>query len=62
VAAVVALEAEARGGVGLGIAINEEDLEPLERQAGGKINGSGGFAHSTLLVDEPDDLSHGIPE
>jgi hypothetical protein len=33
--AVVALKAEAGGGVGLGIAVNEEDFEALEREAGG---------------------------
>jgi hypothetical protein len=62
VAAVVALEAETGGSVRLGIAIDKEDLEALEREAGGQIDGSGGFAHSSLLIDESDDLSHGIPE
>ena len=61
-AIVVALETEAGGGIGLRIAVDEQDLEPLERQAGGKIDGSGGFAHSALLIYDPDDLSHGIPE
>jgi hypothetical protein len=35
VAAVVALKAEAGGRIGLGIAVNEEDFEAFERQAGG---------------------------
>jgi hypothetical protein len=32
VAAVIALKAETGGGVGLGIAVNEEDFEAFERQ------------------------------
>ena len=60
-AVVVALKAEAGGGVGLGIAIDEEDFEALERQAGGQIDGGCGFADSSLLVDETEDLAHGIP-
>jgi hypothetical protein len=62
VAAVVALKAEARAGVGLGIAIDEEDFEAFERQAGSKIDGRGGFSHTSLLIHETDDLAHGIPE
>jgi hypothetical protein len=33
--AVIALKAEAGGRVGLGITVNEEDFEALEREAGG---------------------------
>jgi hypothetical protein len=34
VAAIVTLKTEARGSVGLGIAIDEEDFEAFEREAG----------------------------
>ncbi len=62
VAAVVALQTEPGGGIRLGIAIDEEDFEAFEREAGGQIDGRSGFAHASLLIDESDDLSHGIPE
>ena len=61
-AVVVALEAESGGGVGLGVAVDQEDLEAFERQAGGKVDGCGGFANSALLVDDAENLSHGNPE
>ena len=58
-AVVVALESEAGGGVGLRIAIHQQDFEAFQRQAGSKIDGGRGFAHSALLVDETENLAHG---
>jgi hypothetical protein len=59
---VVALETETGGGVGLGIAIDQENLQALEGEACSQIDGRGGFAHTSLLIDESDDLAHGIQE
>ena len=61
-AIVVALEAEAGGGVGLGVAVDQEDLEAFESEACGEIDGCGGFADSALLVDNAENLSHGNQE
>ena len=44
--------AEAGGGVGLGIAVDQEDLEAFKSQAGGEVDGGGGFAHTALLVHD----------
>jgi hypothetical protein len=61
-AIVIALETEAGGGVGLGVAIDKKDLETFESQAGGEIDRCGGFANSALLVDNAEYLSHGNSE
>ena len=62
VAVIVALHAEAGGGVGLGVAIDQEDFEAFEGQGGAEIDGGGGFAHATLLIHDPDNFPHGVPE
>ena len=49
-------ETEASGGVGLGVAVDEQGREALEGDGGGKVDGCGGFADSTLLIDDGDDL------
>ena len=59
-AIVVAGDAQARGGICLRVAVDQEDFEPLQRQAGGKIDRGGSFAHTTLLVYNAENLSHGI--
>jgi hypothetical protein len=61
-AVIVALESEAGGGIGLRIGIHQESFEALQRQACSQINGCCGLAHTSLLVDETDDLAHGIQE
>ena len=61
-AVVVALEAEAGGGVGLRIAVDQEDLEAFQCQTRRQIDGRGGLSYPALLVDDADDLAHGIPE
>ena len=43
-----------------GIAVDEEDFEALEREASGKIDGGGGLAHSPLLIDDAENLSHSV--
>ncbi len=57
---IVPLQSESGGGVGLGIAVHEEDFEFLERQAGGEIDRRGSFADSALLIDDTENLAHGI--
>ena len=48
-------EAEAAGGVGLGVAVDEEGGDAFEGEGGGEIDGGGGFADATFLVDDGDD-------
>ncbi len=48
--AIDAIEAEGAGGVGLGVEVDEEDALAKGREAGGQINGGGGFADSAFLV------------
>jgi hypothetical protein len=52
-------EAEATGGVGLGIAVDEKGWEAFEGDGGGEVDGGGGFTDSALLVDNGDDLGWG---
>jgi hypothetical protein len=49
-------KAEAAGGVGLGVAVDEEGWEALERNGRGEVDCGGGFADSTLLIDHGKDL------
>ncbi len=49
-------EAEATGGVGLGVAVDEEGGEAFEGEGCGEVDGGGGLADSSLLVDDSDDL------
>lgn len=52
--------AEATGGVGLGVQINQQDLLAALGEAGGQIDGGGGFADSAFLVgDGNDGCGHG---
>ena len=44
------------------VAIHEKDFEPLKREACSEVDGGGGFAHSTFLVDDADYLTHGIQD
>ena len=53
----VARDAEAAGGVGLGIAVHEEGGDAFEGESGCEIDGSCGFADSALLIDDGDDFS-----
>jgi hypothetical protein len=55
-AGFVAGEAEASGGVGLGVAVYKEGRETFEGEGGGEVDGGGGFADTTFLVDDGDDL------
>ena len=56
-AGFVAGKAEASGGVGLGIDVEEEYGNAFKGDGGGQIDGRGGFADSALLVDDGDDLA-----
>ena len=55
-AVVVAAEAQASGGVGLGVAVDEQGREAFEGERGGEVDGGGGFADAALLVDDGDDF------
>ena len=50
-------ESEATGGIGLGIAVDEEGWEAFEGEGGGEIDGGGGLAYSPFLVDYSDDFA-----
>src|SRR6185295_18248171 len=43
-------DAEVRGGVSLRIEIDQQNVVPLRRKRGGKIDRGGGLAHPALLV------------
>ena len=45
-----------------GIAVHQENLESLESEAGGQVDGRGRLTNSALLVDEAENLTHGNPE
>lgn len=53
------LEAEATGGIRLGIAVDQEDWEAVEGEGGGQVDGGGGFAHPAFLVDDGQDSAWG---
>ena len=59
---VVTLKAKAGRSIGLRITIHEKDLEPLERQARSQINRGRCFSDSALLVDDAENLAHGIQD
>ena len=59
VARVVPLHTEPRSGVGLGVAVHQEDLEAFEGERRTEVNCGGGFAHATLLINDPDNFPHG---
>jgi hypothetical protein len=61
-AVVVALKAQPGRGIGLWIAVHQQDLESLNRQARGQIDGRGGLADTALLIDNAEYLSHGFQE
>jgi len=55
-AVVVAAEAEAAGGVGLWVDIDQQRGKAFEGQRGGQVDGGGGLADAAFLVDDGDDL------
>jgi len=52
----VAPEAEASGGVCLGIDVDEQGWDAFECQRGGEIDSRSGFTDSAFLIDDGDDL------
>ena len=52
-----AFEAEAAGGVGLWVYIDEEGGQTVKGKGGGEVNGGGGFADATFLVDDGEDAA-----
>ena len=53
-----AAKAHAAGGVGLGVAVDEEGGDAFEGEGGREVDGGGRFADSALLIDDSDDLGH----
>jgi hypothetical protein len=51
-AALGFFEAEATGGVGLRVEIDEQDALTTSGKACGKVDGGGGFTHPALLVGD----------
>ena len=54
----VAEKAESAGGVGLGVAIDQQRAYALMSERGRQVDGGGGFADSALLVGDCDDARH----
>jgi len=59
---IIPLKTEPGRRICLGIAVDNEDLHPLDRQARGEINSGSGFTHPTLLIDDANYLPHGISD
>ena len=57
---IISSHTETGGGIRLRIAIDQQDFETLQRKARRKIDRGGRLTHSTLLINHPDNLSHGI--
>ena len=57
----VAKESEAAGGVGLGVAVDEEGWGLVRRERRGEVDGGGRLADSALLVGDRDDSCHVSP-
>ena len=51
-------QAEAGGGVGLGVAIDEEGWDAAGGEAGGEVDAGGGLSDSALLVGDGNDPRH----
>ena len=52
---------QAAGGVALRVHIDKQGVLPALGQAGGQVDGRGGFAHAALLIGDGDDLCHVSP-
>jgi hypothetical protein len=59
VAVIIAGNSQPGGGICLGVTIDQKYFEAFESKASGEVDRSGGFAHSSLLVHDADNLSHG---
>ena len=51
-------QAEAGGGVGLGVAIDEEGWDAAGGEAGGEVDAGGGLSDSAFLVGDGNDPRH----
>ena len=54
------IEVEVHREVALRVEVADEDLAPDARETGAEVDGGGGLAHPTLLIDYRD-ASHGVP-
>jgi hypothetical protein len=53
-------EAEAAGGVALGVEVDEQGAAAARREAGGEVDGGGGFGHAPFLVGDRNDLHRSV--
>src|SRR5262249_10573916 len=56
----VFLYTEASSGVSLRVGVDQENFEVVSREGGRQIDRRGGFAHTTLLVGDRNDLAQGF--
>ena len=59
---IVPLKAEAGGGIGLRVAVNQQDFKAFQRETCSEIDSCSGFANAALLVDNTENLTHGNQE
>jgi hypothetical protein len=55
------VEAEAAGGVALGVHVHEEHAAAEGGEASAEVHGGGGLADAAFLVDDCDDAAHFAP-
>ena len=55
---IVSVDSKTGGGIGLRVGIDKQHLVLHHRQCGTEVNGSGGFAHTALLVGDRDGFTH----
>ena len=60
VAVIVPWDTKPGSGVGLGVAIDQKDVETFDGEAGGEVDCGGRLADSALLIDHAENLAHGI--
>ena len=54
----IAAKADAAGGVGLGIAIDQQSWRSQGGERCGEVDGGGGFPYPTFLIGDGDDATH----
>ena len=61
-ALVALLEAQAGGGIGLGIQVDQQHPLFGDGQCGGQVDGGGGLAHPPFLIGDGYDFTHDAPD
>ncbi|GAA0810557.1 hypothetical protein Sya03_19560 [Spirilliplanes yamanashiensis] len=52
-------DVEARGGVALGVEVDDQDAVAVQGERDGQVDGGGGLAHAALLVRDAEDARVG---